>query len=548
MLKAIELENFKAFGERNRIEFAPITLIFGENSAGKSSILQALNLLKQTRQNRDIGALILPRTDGGIVDLGGFRELVFDHDLSRDVSIRVDYVSDERDRSHQTHSFTSDDVKADFVGFEVRFNRPSDEQEVQLSSISLHSSAVKGSLATFQPINLSRDRLSVIARDSQISLHSNRMPHPYEIRAAKCTSLTSDIAVWGEIYGRTKRRADKITDELMQLQTQGQDSSQQLSLFKEVDEERQDRLAQIAEAISFYSSQFTSEQFVERMMRAELETIIALDGFVPLPIKSRESGGLPELETFRRFGPTRMRMRDLTLDLITLAVDYGRGLDTTLENLYPMGPFRRPPERWYIFTGTSPTDVGYRGDRLPDLLFKSPEILKETNLWLDKLEIGYHVSVQSVGERSRDLFEVRLIDTRRGSGVDIALSDVGFGISQILPFIVQSLAGEKQTITIEQPEVHIHPRLQADLGDLLAATIKEPRGHRFIIETHSEHLVLRMQRLVRQGQLTPDDVSILYVSRGANGSRVERLRLDDEGDFIDQWPGGFFPERLRELM
>jgi len=71
MLRAIELENFKAFGERNRIEFAPITLIVGENSAGKSSILQALSLLKQTRQRREHGALLLPRTEGGIVELGG---------------------------------------------------------------------------------------------------------------------------------------------------------------------------------------------------------------------------------------------------------------------------------------------------------------------------------------------------------------------------------------------------------------------------------------------------------------------------------------------
>jgi predicted ATPase len=213
-----------------------------------------------------------------------------------------------------------------------------------------------------------------------------------------------------------------------------------------------------------------------------------------------------------------------------------------------MGPSRRPPERWYIFTGTSPQDVGYRGDLLPDLLFRRPEIIDEANEWLGRLEIGYKIKVQSVGERSRDLFEVRLIDQRRGREVDVALSDVGFGISQILPFIVQSLAGERQIITIEQPEVHIHPRLQADLGDLLAATVREPRNHRFVIETHSEHLVLRMQRLIRDEQLTPNDVSIIYVSRGVNGSRAERLRLDENGDFIDDWPGGFFPERLRELM
>ncbi len=548
MLKAIELENFKAFGERNRIEFAPITLIFGENSAGKSSILQALNLLKQTREHRDSGALILPRTDGGIVDLGSFREMVFDHDLNRDVSIRVDFMPDQAFRGRNVQSSPKADSTSEFMGFEVKFNRPSNDREVQLTALTLHSSAVTGSVAMFRPIDLPLERLRRMARDSQLMLRSNHMANPSEIRAAKCDSLTRDRSIWGEIFERTKRRAEKIADELQQLQAEDQESFQQQSLFKETEDDRQESMAHIVEAIRFYNSEFTFEEFVARMMRAELETVIALDGFVPVPIRQREFGGLPELETFRRYGPERLRLRDLTLDLMSFAVDCGRKLDTTLENVYPMGPFRRPPERWYIFTGTSPKNVGYRGDRLPDLLFRNAEILSETNFWLDKLEIGYHINVQSIGERSRDLFEVRLLDKRRGSSVDVALSDVGFGISQILPFIVQSLAGEKQTITIEQPEVHIHPKLQADLGDLLAATIKEPRGHRFVIETHSEHLVLRMQRLIRQGQLTPNDVSILYVSRGTNGSRVERLHLDENGDFIDQWPGGFFPERLRELI
>ena len=112
----------------------------------------------------------------------------------------------------------------------------------------------------------------------------------------------------------------------------------------------------------------------------------------------------------------------------------------------------------------------------------------------------------------------------------------------------RALLPSGQIITIEQPEVHVHPRLQADLGDLLAEAIGEPRWHRFIVETHSEHLVLRVQKLVRGKVLRPSDVSIIYVSRGPDGARAEKLRLGEDGDFIDEWPGGFFPERLRELL
>lgn len=90
MLHALELENFKAFGERARIPFAPITLIFGENSAGKSSILQAFYLLKQTLESRESDALLLPRTENGIVDLSSFQEMIFDHELKRTLSIRIE--------------------------------------------------------------------------------------------------------------------------------------------------------------------------------------------------------------------------------------------------------------------------------------------------------------------------------------------------------------------------------------------------------------------------------------------------------------------------
>ena len=101
--------------------------------------------------------------------------------------------------------------------------------------------------------------------------------------------------------------------------------------------------------------------------------------------------------------------------------------------------------------------------------------LRTVNKWLKRLEIDYEVEVKPVGADSGDVFEVRLIDTRRKERVSVALPDVGFGISQLLPFIVQSLVSEKQIISIEQPEVHVHPKLQADLGDLLAEAIKEPR-------------------------------------------------------------------------
>jgi hypothetical protein len=581
MLKALELENFKAFGERTRIEFAPITLLFGENSAGKSSVLQALNLLKQTRENPGHGVLLFPRKEKGLVDLGSYQDLLFDHDLERVLTFRLDLEPElaetaldrEAERDDLTGAYHGpelhDEVDAydepewdegakhivdgflerirnrteteadsqpnelsEILGFEVSFTRASIEEEIGLKAITLHSSKSSGQLAVFEPIpdfssatksncRAYREWQSYIRSEDPRGL--TRFGHA---RPAKCSWVTEDRQFWSKIYDAIRIRSDWLLAEI-----RGPNRG-------------------LKKTASFYKSNLSLDDFVTRFRHAEQQGILMLDGFAPLRTPSRYCGFLPEIGLFRRHHPEwfgKTADIQLDLDMVSVAARVGRELDYALAMLFPLGPYRTPPERWYVFAGTEPRDVGFRGQSLPDLLFRRPELVHDVNIWLDKLEIGYHINVQSVGPRSRDLFEVRLIDSRRRDPVEVALSDVGYGISQILPFVVQCLAGEGQIITIEQPEVHIHPRLQAELGNLLAVAIKRPTRHRFIIETHSEHLVLRLQRLIREGKLKPDDVSIVYVSRGPNGSKAERLRLDDEGDFVDEWPGGFFPERLREL-
>ena len=146
MLHALELENFKAFGKRARIPFAPITLIFGENSAGKSSILHALYLLKQTIESRESGALLLPRTENGIVDLGSFQEMLFDHDLERTLSIRVETIIGEQDLSR----LPSEDSK---IAIEFGFKRTSLEEEILLDQIGIYDKESSKCIAKFQPLN-----------------------------------------------------------------------------------------------------------------------------------------------------------------------------------------------------------------------------------------------------------------------------------------------------------------------------------------------------------------------------------------------------------
>ena len=113
----------------------------------------------------------------------------------------------------------------------------------------------------------------------------------------------------------------------------------------------------------------------------------------------------------------------------------------TLEALFPMGPFQKPPERQYTFGGTTPQHVGYQGDLLPDLLLRRDDLVEQANKWLKQLDIDYELEIKSAEAFSGDLFQVRLIDIRRKEPVSVALADVGYGISQLLPFVVQARCG-----------------------------------------------------------------------------------------------------------
>ena len=141
---------------------------------------------------------------------------------------------------------------------------------------------------------------------------------------------------------------------------------------------------------------------------------------------------------------------------------------------------------------------------------------------------------------------IKLIDQTYDS--EVSLVDVGFGVSQILPIIIQSLASNNKILLIEQPEVHIHPRLQAEVGSLLVECIKPPFNNQFIIETHSEALILRIQKLMRKGILKKTQISVVYIERNSKGSQCLKLRLNRSGKFIDDWPDGFFEESFDEIF
>ena len=165
------------------------------------------------------------------------------------------------------------------------------------------------------------------------------------------------------------------------------------------------------------------------------------------------------------------------------------------------------------------------------------------------------------GIPSSDLLKIRsrskLLIVTEENDVDVSPSDVGVGVSQLLPVVIGAMKPGYSILSVEQPELHIHPAVQCRLADLLAHQVLG-KERMVLLETHSEHLMLRLLRRIRElnedelppgaPTITPADLSVLYVSNTPDGVEISELPVTEDGDFSRQWPKGFFEERAEELF
>ena len=437
MLKRLKLRNFKSWPEAE-VKFCRITGLFGRNSSGKSSLMQFLLLLKQTKDSTDRAATL--DLNGRFVELGTAADVIHRHANYRQLAFTLGF---ERIPSLLIY---------DILSGEWEPIAHSTEIAVQ-AKIGIHRGAFQSRALKYAVGNAEFRLERVKGSDTEFNLFAKTLKPGFS-------------------FVRARRRMQKL--------------SGPVKTYRFPDEAR-----------SYFQN----------------------------------SGFLAECEA---------------------------AFEAALDNLYYLGPLREPPQRSYLWTRSRPADTGEKGERTIDAIIAAQEADERQNLeprgrqipfsrivahWLRRLDLIDDFRIEKIG-RGAGLWHAKV---RVGEDTaEVMLTDVGFGVSQVLPVIVLlHYAPEGSTVLLEQPEIHLHPLAQAELADVIihAATHRKVQ---VVLESHSEHLLLRLQRrIAEEDRIAADDVA-LYFCRMRNGaSEIEPLDLDKYGN-IRNWPKKFMGDAFEE--
>ena len=217
-----------------------------------------------------------------------------------------------------------------------------------------------------------------------------------------------------------------------------------------------------------------------------------------------------------------------------------------LDRILFLGPLRQAPQRYYESNEEATSYVGPRGEHTANVLlhrFGNTAASKNLKKWLGMFDLASDFKAESQ-RRDSKMFTVQL---KTGTARFVNVADMGFGCSQLLPLIVQGLIAKKNTLIIaEQPEIHLNPKLQTTVGDLLVHFVKE--GKQVLLETHSEHIILRLRTLVAEGRIKPDQVALYFVEKKGSASKMRAIQIDAKGRMKGKWPKDFFADGLQQAV
>ena len=245
---------------------------------------------------------------------------------------------------------------------------------------------------------------------------------------------------------------------------------------------------------------------------------------------------------------------------VSFLSEFALQLERLFSRVYYLGPLREYPRRSYKWSGEAVRDVGQRGEfAVPALLasrdsgnmihrgrgrgHKNQTVEECVADWLKKMGLIHSFRLQSIAENRKD-YELRVRKTQ--GAAEVLITDVGFGISQILPVLVLCYYVPKNSILIfEQPEIHLHPAVQYILADVFIDAVKT-RQVQIILESHSEHLLLRLQRRIAEEQFITENAALYFTEYRDDQSLLTALKLDLLGN-ITNWPKDFFGDQMGEV-
>lgn len=564
-ITSLALRNFKAIGpSEQRVEFRPITLLFGPNSAGKSTVVQALHYLSEVlaRNNCDPGTTQF----GGKLNLGGFRNLVHlqDPDTLVELSLGLllgdtllpSYGGDDED----VPVLLGEVLRSRFVfdlsqvgRIEVRLG-VSWSQQLNTAYVSSYSVVVDGHL--FATITTKPDQKQIVL--SQLNCF-----HP----------------IFNVPLSQDEEEARSVGDALQELVEEF--ASVPSGTLKNA----------IMAPMLLRSGRGAMPEFGRSLPLSPANDVLDVEGSDPnqrmteAERKAAETREVERAEAARRFDI-------LTSYLSRVIVGAGELARDCLQQFLYLGPLREIPGRHYTPELSPGLARWSSGLGAWDQLYNEGErLVEKVNAWLAddrRLDAGYEVhyteykplpidsplmvALQNGSEQLEEADwiqeQLRVIPTRRQvtlrdqrTNIDLHPEDLGTGISQVLPVLVAALGHNKNIVAIEQPELHVHPKFQVALGELFIHATKDEGiapNTVFILETHSEYMMLRFLRRLYETandelepdahSLTPDDIGVYYVNPAGDSTEITHLRLTEEGEFLDRWPNGFFPERKKELF
>lgn len=560
MITQFYLKGFKSFFEPTLADITNLLVVAGSNSAGKSSLIQALLLLSQTLEN--------PRPDV-VLDLGGkyiqfaeFREAVYGRPKSTaaiftlgfNLNILEDNISFDGFKANRLARQIFRSSKENTTTTQITNQA---EMQIEFGADTKGTPLIKSTIYQKHIQNLGTVKVlfekhgksykanwelipKFEARPNQETILNMVENFPVNKGKRINTFITSHVI--SEIFtpmGFDLIDVPNIGPELNKLLNKTIKSKLNMDNFGYLYEIYVE-ICRYTFSKGFSSSSIISHPFVHFLMPTSSR----------LPFYDNESSRILNLFS-NTFNPVTREIRQY------------------IRNISYIGPLRAKPERAYLSTGT-PLDIGNAGENAVPILWLNQnekvmnktkigseptetKLVKATQAWLQEFELAY---LFHITKPKRVIYQAE-VESAPGSKTMVTIADVGFGVSQLLPVIIAGLRTPKgSTLILEQPEIHLHPKLQGKLADFLICMTE--LGIKVIVETHSEHLInmLRLRIVQDQTEMLKGLIGILFIRNYQQksvfpntepekvGAFIENLRADDYGKIIN-WPPDFFPEYSR---